>query len=384
MRISGFSFLMGVFWLCIMFAYAETEKLVIQQVGIEVRSVSGGEEIAYFIEKALLGYSDRQKLRIVKAQAEDLSLLKVSRLSGVVSVFLRYTNGIIYGDVSFFDSRQTNVLQALVSFAVSNWMDEIDKKVAIIASEMYRHYPPKPVKEHETIDVSQTFSPYEVRGHEFSTGLTIGFGGRAINFRYAFGTDGFSSDDVVKNLAFDVLLLWRYRLWYVEGGIHVFPFDELSVLTETEVGYGFFGGVIAPLGGLCLGYDEHYVEVTNTVGSKITSEFATVHVFPLLGVRVSFQPNFWVNMVIGGFPSEVPHRLWSSEGILEGAVFDSMFARIQLYFRYGQRWMFLLSWKTWSTGYWSQTGYQMYPENISFKDYRLSGGSLSIGGAYVF
>ncbi|MCX7881617.1 MAG: hypothetical protein N2314_00120 [Brevinematales bacterium] len=368
--------------------YAVTTNLVVQQVGIEVMTSPGLESLGLFLGEDIIGKSDRQRLRLVSAKEDDLSLLKVNRLSAVVKLVLFQTNQRIGMDVIFMDSTGTNLLSLWGDFSLTNWMKEIGVVSAKLHSELVRRYPPKLVSEIRTVEVRKTYSPYEVRGHEVTLGGAIGYCGRRVHghgfWISAGNTNGQDTRDVISGGALEVVGLWRYGLWYTEMQVHGFFADDVNLVFETQGGYGFFGGVVSLLGGVLLSYNEHYWLITNTGGGNKVFEFSTVRVLPLLGVRVAFQPSFWFTVVGGGLPSSVPHTLWA-EGKPESFVLDSMFIRVQTYVRYGRNWLVFLSWKMWNSVLpWREEGYFSGDPNWWVRSFEEVLGSVTIGGAYVF
>jgi hypothetical protein len=364
--------------------YAAQTNVAIQQVGVMVSAPLELETIGAFLVQNLIGYSDREKLRLVSAEEENLHLLKVNRLSAVVTCFLRKTNNHIIVDMRLVDSEGTNEIEGFAFFVATNWMKEISGVSKAMYEELRRRYPPKPVSEVRTVEVRKTYSPYEVRRHELSFGGAFGYCGRLVEGHSRWNNTGRSTKDVVVVGALDLFFLWRKGFWYVENQFHgLFP-EDMSLILESQVGYGLFGGVVVPLGGVLLAYDEHYWLITNGGGGSKVFEFSTVRILPLFGLRVAFQPSFWFTISGGMLPREVPHVLFS-EGMPESFVFESGFLRIQMYLRQGERGLFFLSWRMWNGGLpWREEGYSFGDPSWVVSSFRETLGSVTIGGAYVF
>ncbi|MCX7881619.1 MAG: hypothetical protein N2314_00130 [Brevinematales bacterium] len=384
MKKSVFFLLVGV----VSSVYALQTNLVVQQVGVMVRTSPGLESVGLFLGEEIIGKSERQRLRLVSARQDDLSLLKIDRLSAVVILSLFQTNQRIVVDVGYVDSGGTNEFPMFATFSATNWMRELPEVSVRIHAELLRRYPPKQVSEIRTVEVRRDYASFANRENEGVLVGAIGYSGRRVKGYskwYNAGTTSFRDTlKVISGGAFDVFGFLRYGMWRTEIHFHGFFAHGNTLLLEPQVGYDFFGGMVSPLGGVLLSYDEHFWSITNTGGENKVFEFSTVRVLPLLGVRVAFQPSFWFTVVGGGLPSSVSHTLWA-ERKPETFVLDSMFIRVQTYVRYGRNWLVFLSWKMWNSVLpWREEGYFSGDPNWWVQSFEEILGSVTIGGAYVF
>jgi len=379
----------GMWWVVVGMSLAAPAALVVQQVGVLDESPSELQSMGNFLAQAVLGYSDRKQLRLVSAREEDLRLLRVDRLSSVVTLSLRREGGErILVDLRFVDSEGTNVVTSFTQFSASSWMKELPEVAVRVYREISRRYPPRPLTEVKTVTVVKKYSPYEVVGHEVSLGMSVGYVGVTRHGEIKVTnapSERLRGSEV--GVAGDLLVLWRHGPWYGEGQIHGFLVDEPVVAADGLLGYGLFGGVISlQLGGVFV-YEKHdwyfQTDPSEQQQSSTHLSFSLVRGFPLMGIRIAFQPFFWVNMVAGGPLPGVPHVIWE-EGLSASLPWSAGFVRVQAYLRYGAHGLFFLSWRTMSIGAgWDTDGVRLSDTKI-LKGADETWGSVSLGGAYVF
>lgn len=275
----------SIFW-----AQNTNTNLVIQQVGITLKADKATEAIGFFLQEAFIGKSDRQKLRLVSASTEDMSLLNITKLSALVLFTLYETNEQALINLTFIDSDGTNTILSFASLSLSKWMKQIEDVQNKLYLTISERYPPKLITEIKTIKV-KTYSPYEVKGQSIAMGGGVGYSGHVIelgNVQYK-GVKNPLQEKIVTGPAFHLFLLRRTGLWYTEWQIHGFFSDTTSLLAEANIGYGIFDGIISPLVGGMVSYAKRSYEIVNNVTQdKYPLEFSTFHGFPILGLRICF------------------------------------------------------------------------------------------------
>ncbi|URA10373.1 hypothetical protein [Thermospira aquatica] len=375
----------GFLLVCWGFLWAQQTNLVVQQVGVVSLGKGDFEPIGKFLAEEIIGYSERTNTRIVSARQDDLELLKVKNLSGIVLVDFHQTNETGVIDLRFAESKKTNEIKSFATFALKNWMVEIPKIAKLVASEIQRRYPPRPKAEIQTIEVVKTYSPYEVRGHELALGFASGYWGNKLKTRGWYLSAGNNTNVSLTGFSGTLYLLWRTGLWYVEGQIQGAFGEDNIYIAESQAGYGLLGGIVSPLVGGFFAYQEHFWEMAGVEGVSTNLEFMTLVTGPIVGIRISFQPTFWVTFSGGGLPG-VALPVLMAEGMPESfeGNFSTSFFKIQASFKYQKNWIFFFSWRMWMSRLeWKEEGYEL--DSIwRIQEASDELGAVMIGGAYVF
>jgi len=303
---------LGMFLLGISSAFAATPtNLVIQRVGINVTAPDQLKEIGLFLQQGVIGAVDRTTTHIIDASPEAINTLQIKKLSAITSLVLSQNQDTVVISLVFIDSQGTNDLPRFASFPLSNWMNSLSPAIANISREIASRYPPRPVSMLSTIDVVKTYSPYEVLSNEITIVAGIGYAGTSYKYTGTMNNDHFDVPAMSTSTgpAVDLLLRWRYRKWYNEGWIQSMFSQSPTVLASFSMGYGLLGGVITPLIGGLFSYQEvsFVIKISNiTTNLEKKIYFTRGEIMPLFGIRVAFQPTFWVTFFLAPPPLSSP------------------------------------------------------------------------------
>ncbi len=366
------------------FLWGQQTNLVVQQVGVLLLVEGDLEPIGRFLVEEIIGYSERTKTRILSANQEDLELLKVRNLSAVILLEFRKTNDTVTLDFHYAESKKTNTQKGVATFALKDWMQEVPRVANLVATEIQRRYPPRPRAEIQTIEVVKSYSPYEVRGYELALGVAGGYWGNSLSTRSVYNGVKKSTNVSLMGFSGALYLLWRSGRWYFEGQIQGMFGEDNIYIAESQAGYGLVGGIVSPLLGGFFAYQEHFWEMQSDVSST-NLEFTTLVTGPILGIRVAFQPAFWVTFSGGGLPGwALPVLI--AEGMPQSfeGYFSTTFLKIQASLRYEKNWLFFLGWRMWKSSIeWRDGGYEVYSA-WRLEEAHDTIGAVMIGGAYVF